>query len=75
MTSSIPDDPSLVVLAEYKAVLEALISHNNGESKLAHKALSAAIKAGKSAKYLVYLAKVYVELGVHEVLDVERGFS
>ena len=32
------------------------------------------MKSGKAATFLIYLAKVYVELGVHEVLDVESAF-
>ena len=65
----------MAVLTEYKAVLNAVVSHNTGESKQAHKALTAALKEGKSATYLIYLAKVYMELGVHEVLDVESVFA
>ena len=65
----------MAVLTEYRAVLNAVVSHNTGESKQAHKALTAALKEGKSATYLIYLAKVYMELGVHEVLDVESAFA
>ena len=56
-----------------------MVSHNSGESKQAHKALSVAMKSGKlsnaAAPFLLYLAKVYIELGVHEVLDLEHAFQ
>ena len=69
----------LSVLSEYKAVLDAVVSHNSGESKQAHKALSVAMKSSKlsnaAAPFLLYLAKVYIELGVHEVLDIEQAFQ
>ena len=68
------DEETLSVLTEYKTVLEALILVSQNESKRAHKALSSAVRNAGSATYLIYLTKVYLEIEVSDVLDIERTF-
>ena len=68
------DEETLSVLTEYKTVLEALILVSQNESKRAHKALSSAVRNAGSATYLIYLTKVYLEIQVSDVLDIERTF-
>ena len=68
------DEETLSVLTEYKTVLEALILVSQNESKRAHKALSSAVRNAGSATYLIYLTKVYLEIEVSDVLDIESTF-
>ena len=70
----ITDEETLSVLTEYKTVLEALILVSQNESKRAHKALSSAVRNAGSATYLIYLTKVYLEIEVSDVLDIESTF-
>ena len=70
----ITDEETLSVLTEYKTVVEALILVSQNESKRAHKALSSAVRNAGSATYLIYLTKVYLEIEVSDVLDIERTF-
>ena len=70
----ITDEETLSVLTEYKTVLEALILVSQNESKRAHKALSSAVRNAGSAPYLIYLTKVYLEIEVSDVLEIEKSF-
>mmetsp|Transcript_43098 Transcript_43098/g.57023 ORF Transcript_43098/g.57023 Transcript_43098/m.57023 type:complete len:134 (-) Transcript_43098:747-1148(-) len=61
-------------LLEQKTILEALFLLWQAEPKKAHKTLSGVLK-NKDATYHCYLAKVFVEIAVAEVLASEAAAS
>lgn len=62
-------------LLQYKAVLDCIYLVSENECKKAHQILSNSLKTQQKPSLHSYLAKVYVEMAVHNVVEIEKDFA